>query len=362
MFEPTRKAPAPLVSDLAASLCLVLERQDRQSIRQQLTGRPNIGCGDFGVNDLPLRVSGRQITQRRRALVSNGIGALARGDPEFPELLAGIPDPPLLLYYRGALECLAGIAIAIVGARRASRAGQAFAETLAAELAEAGVVIVSGLALGVDAAAHGGALAGGGRTIAVLGSGAEQLTPLANARLGEQILAEGGLVLSEYPPGTPAAPYRFPERNRLISGLSCGVVVVEANAKSGSLITARLAAEQGREVMAVPGIPGYLNSAGSNRLLKTGAALIERAEDVLHCIGVEGGSGNPVRDVPDASGLSQEQQSLLDLLDGRAQSLDVLASAAGLTEQACAVSLTELELAGFVQRVGGGYIRRPSEF
>ena len=225
------------------------------------------------------------------------------------------------------------------------------------------MVIVSGLALGVDASAHRGALEAGGRTIAVLGSGVESITPLSNAPLGEKILAGGGLILSEYPPGTPAAAFRFPERNRLISGLSRGVVVVEANARSGSLITARLAAEQGREVMAVPGAPGYPNSAGSNRLLKAGAALIERAEDVLHAIGSDLGTG-PVPEGPGRapSGLSPEQQGLLDLLDGRAQGLAELAAAAGLGEQACAVSLTELELLGFVQRVGGGYIRRPSEF
>lgn len=328
-----------------------------QLLTQDLTGRAAIQ-----LHDLPCQIAGRSLARRRKWLEANGVGALAPGEPGFPQLLAGIPDPPLLLYYRGTLDCLEGTAVAIVGARRASQAGQAFSRTLAAELAGVGVVIVSGLALGIDAAAHSGALAGGGRTIAVLGSGPEQLTPLANARLGEQILAQGGLILSEYPPGTPAAPYRFPERNRLISGLSRGVVVVEANARSGSLITARLAAEQGREVMAVPGVPGYLNSAGGNRLLKSGAAVIERAEDVLHAIGAEGGPGRPAREAEDQLGLSPEQQSLLDMLDGRAQPLDELAPAAGLAEPACAVALTELELAGFVQRVGGGYIRRPSEF
>ncbi len=347
-------------SELAAVLSLLLEQQDRKSLRAQFASPAQ--PGPLGIRWLHEQPSRRQIQRRRKVLAAADVGAIAIGEPDFPELLAGIPDPPLLLYYRGALDCLAGIGVAIVGARRASGAGQAFAGALAADLAAAGVVIVSGLALGVDAAAHRGALEAGGRTVAVLGSGPEQPTPLANARLGEQIIAAGGLVLSEYPPGTPAAPYRFPERNRLISGLSRGVLVVEANERSGSLITARLAAEQGREVMAVPGVPGYLNSAGSNRLLKSGAALVERAEDVLHAIGAEGGPGRPLRQTPDGSALSLEQQKLLDLLDGRAQSLDALAAAAGLAVPGCAVALTELELGGFVQRLSGGYIRRPSEY
>lgn len=350
----------------------MLARQDRKTLsaallkNQLLTeGRRQeeaSASGDYLFAGLSRPFSQRRIEQHRGALSALGVGALTKFEAGFPQMLAGIPDPPLLLYYRGKLDCLTGTAIAIVGARRASGAGQAFAGNLAAELAEAGVVIVSGLALGVDAAAHRGALDAGGRTIAVLGSGPEQPTPLANAPLGERILTEGGLILSEYSPGTPAAPFRFPERNRLISGLSRGVVVVEANARSGSLITARLALEQGREVMAVPGIPGYLNSAGSNRLLKSGAALIEGAEDVLHAIGAEGGPGRPVPELHTSAGLSPGQQALLDLLDGRAQSLAVLAVTSGLAEQDCAVMLTELELGGFVQRVGGGYIRRPFEF
>jgi DNA processing protein len=348
-------------SDLATTLSLLLETHDRRTLRAELLDSSAQTC--FPGNSGRQRLSKRRIAQRKRLLTAAGISALALGEADFPDLLSVIPDPPLVLYHRGDITCLTGTAVAIVGARRATQAGQAFARSLAAALADAGAVIVSGLALGVDAAAHRGALEAGGRTIAVLGSGAEFITPVANAPLGEKVLAGGGLILSEYPPGTRAAPFRFPERNRLISGLSRGVVVVEAAARSGSLITARLAAEQGREVMAVPGAPGYPNSTGCNGLLKAGAALIERAEDVLHAIGSDLGSG-PVAGDPGQTppGLSPEQQGLLDLLDARAQGLAELAAAAGLGEQACAVSLTELELGGFVQRVGGGYIRRPSEF
>ena len=339
------------VSTLAAGLSLLLEQESRKALR----------AGESIASRLR-RLSRGQVSRRQQRLERAGVGMLASGEASFPDLLSGIPDPPLALYYRGATECLDRLAIAVVGARRASRAGQELARVLAGELAGAGAVIVSGLALGVDAAAHLGALDAGGRTIAVLGSGPEQITPLANARLGERIQSRGGLILSEYPPGTPAAPFRFPERNRLISGLSRGVVVVEADERSGSLITARLAAEQGREVMAVPGMPGYPNSTGTNRLLKTGAVLVERAEDVLHALGAEGGPGRPLSKSPETASLTDAQCRLLDLLDGRAQSLDELAVTIGQPSAACAIALTELELAGFVQRVGGGYIRRPSEY
>ena len=340
---------SPSVSERAAGLSLLLEKQSRKALR--LTP-------GFGLDQLQRRTVGRRQAMLNRA----GIGMLADGENGFPDLLADIPDAPLALYLRGDPAALQGTAIAIVGARRASRTGQELARVLAAELAGAGVVIISGLALGVDAAAHQGALDAGGRTIAVLGSGPEQITPLANTRLGERILGNAGLLLSEYPPGTPAAPFRFPERNRLISGLSLGVVVVEADERSGSLITARLAAEQGREVMAVPGVPGYPNSTGTNRLLKTGAVLVERAEDVLHAIGAYGGPGRPIPNPPNVEKLTMEQRKLLDLLDGQARNLDELAGAVSEPVSACAIAMTELELEGFVQRVSGGYIRRPSEF
>jgi DNA processing protein len=303
---------------------------------------------------IPSAVSGL-----RDRLSASGIGILGFGEPDFPPALAAIPDPPLVLYYRGRLDSLPETAVAIVGARRSSRAGREIARVLAADLANAGIVVVSGLALGVDAAAHDGALKGGGVTIAVLGSGPDRIQPLANIPLAERILEGGGLIVSEYRPGTEGAPYRFPERNRLIAGLSRGVVVVEASERSGSLITARLAAEQGREVMAVPGAPDYVNSAGANRLLKNGAALVESAEDVLLAIGAELDGVRRLLAGRPEPGLTPEQQVLVDLLDGRAQGLDELSLTAGLPLEDCAVLLTELELSGIVQRLAGGYIRRP---
>lgn len=307
------------------------------------------------------------IARRLEECRAHGIGLLCADENGWPERLTAIPDAPRLLHYRGAIELLDRTAIAIVGARRASRAGTAFAEALAGSLAAIGVVVVSGLALGVDAAAHRGALDAGGATLAVLGSGVDRTQPVSNAPLARDLLLGQGLLISEYPRGTPAAPFRFPERNRLIAGLSLGVVVVEASARSGSLITARLAAEQGREVMAVPCTPGLANAAGTNRLLKQGAALIESAEDVLNALGrdLPGGLSGPVPSGPapaDTNGLTPELVRVLDRLDGRAQNLDSLVSSTGLDAQACVIALTELELGGFVQRLTDGYIRRPSAY
>jgi DNA processing protein len=226
---------------------------------------------------------------------------------------------------------------------------------------------VSGLALGIDGAAHRGALAGQGQTIAVLGSGLNRVQPQSHLPLGRQILTAGGLHVSEYPLNLPAAAHQFPERNRLISGLSAGVVVIEAGARSGSLITARLAAEQGREVMAVPGAPGLANSAGVNRLLKAGAALIETVDDVLDALGLHLEPAHFDRELANRPGirtpeLSPELARVLDALNGQAVDAELLAAQLNLALTDCTVRLTELELAGFVQRVPDGYIRRPSEF
>lgn len=365
-------------ADEAAALALLLERNDRQTLKKRLLDRasePDPDSIDASLPAVSLLEEEARLrlppgSWRRRVLgrcqarhEAAGVTLLCPRHGEFPERLAAITDAPLLLHCRGDLAALKRPAIAIVGARRASRTGRETAERLAAELARAGAAVVSGLALGVDAAAHRGALAAGGVTIAVLGSGADRIQPVANAPLAERILEAGGLILSEYSLGTPAAPFRFPERNRLISGLSRGVLVVEAGVRSGSLITARLAAEQGREVMAVPGAPGYANSAGVNRLLKAGAALIETAADVLLAIGADvPGVDEVLSTQAPVDLLTPDQVALLDLLDGRAQNLDGLAIEARMPARDCAVALTELELAGFVQRVAGGYIRRPSEF
>ena len=194
-----------------------------------------------------------------------------------------IADPPPLLYITGTLTEQDELAVAIVGARRATAAGCAMTEELSHDLAGAGMTVVSGLARGVDAAAHRGALAAQGRTIAVLGCGIDRTYPPEHERLRRQI-EERGAILSEVPMGAPPHSHHFPRRNRIISGLSLGVIVTEAAISSGSLITARLAAEQGREVFAVPGFVKEDTSRGTNALLKEGAALIERAQDVIDAV------------------------------------------------------------------------------
>lgn len=280
-----------------------------------------------------------------------------------PECLRVIPDPPRRLYVRGVVETLGAPSVAIVGSRRATRAGRQFAEALAGDLAAAGLVVVSGLAYGIDAAAHlgalragGGALAGGGRTVAVLGSGLDQVYPRQHAALAAEIVAGGGALVSEYPADRSPRKHQFPERNRLISGLSLGVVIVEATTKSGSLITARMAAEQGREVMAVPGPVVSPLSGGCHRLLKSGAALIESADDVLYAVGYDTAERTRKEDEPAPARLA----AVLERVGAETTTLDQVVAATGMALEAAAEALVELELLGFVAAHRGGYIRRPS--
>ena len=286
-----------------------------------------------------------------------------------PERLRVIPDPPRRLYVEGAVDVLGVPAVAIVGSRRATRAGRQFAERLAEDLAAAGLAVVSGLAYGIDAAAHLGALRAGdgalhtgagapgaGRTVAVLGSGLGQVYPRQHAGLAAEIVESGGALVSEYPADRGPRKHQFPERNRLISGLSLGVVIVEATTKSGSLITARMAAEQGREVMAVPGPVASPLSGGCHRLLKSGAALIESADDVLFAIGYDAVERGTARgDAPPA-----RLVAVLEQVGAEATTLDQVVAATGLALEAAAEALVELELLGFVAAHRGGYIRRPS--
>jgi DNA processing protein len=218
------------------------------------------------------------------AIAELGCALIAHGEPDYPQRLAEIADPPPLLVVRGRAELLAAPAVAVVGARNASANGRLFAHGLAHELAAHDLLVVSGLARGIDAAAHEGALAAGAPTIAVIASGVDIAYPSEHAELMERI-AETGAIVSERPLGAVPQARHFPRRNRLISGLSLGIVVVEAAPQSGSLITARLAAEQGREVMAVPGSPLDPRHRGTNQLLRDGATLVESAADVIAALG-----------------------------------------------------------------------------
>lgn len=211
----------------------------------------------------------------------SGVRLLMLGDAEYPELLARIHDPPLLLYLRGQFTEIENLAIAIVGSRNADYYGAKTAHTLATELATSGVCVVSGLARGIDTAAHRGALEAGGRTVAVVGSGLGDLYPPENRRLADEI-AESGAVVSEFPLKTPGIPRNFPQRNRIISGMSLGVVVAQGSIRSGSMITARLAVEQNREVFAVPGKVDSEDHRGCHQLIREGATLIESADHIFH--------------------------------------------------------------------------------
>ncbi len=281
-----------------------------------------------------------------------GIRFVTLEDADYPEPLQHIPDPPLALYYRGSLPLPAGARVAVVGARAATRRGIQVAEHLGRGLAGNGATVVSGLARGIDGAAHRGTLASDtGCAWAVLGSGLLDLYPRQHSALAERIAEAGGAVLSEYVPD--AAPFKghFPERNRLISGLSEGIVVVEAGRSSGSLITARLAAEQGREVMAMPGPVGGPLSAGCNWLIKQGAALVESADDVLVELGYTPAAGQaPAQPPPTLKPVYEAVTSLQ-------ASADEIAVALGMPVEAVTGALVQLELGGFVRLTPGGYIR-----
>lgn len=236
----------------------------------------------------------RQLLATQRWAEAGGQGRgvqhclITLADSQYPRALLEAPDPPLLLYLEGNIELLGHPALAIVGSRHPSAQGAANAKALAAALADAGLTIVSGLASGIDASAHEGALAATGHTIAVLGTGVDRIYPAQNAALAARVRAQGAL-LSEMPLGTPPRPFHFPQRNRIIAGLSAGVVVVEANLRSGSRITARIAADIGREVMALPGSIHAPGARGCHALIKEGAALVESAADILACLAVDGG-------------------------------------------------------------------------
>lgn len=220
------------------------------------------------------------LDNERRLIERLKIRVVALGDKNYPDLLRNIPDAPVVLYVKGQVSVLGNTMLSIVGARRASLYGQTTSQRLAASLASQGLTIVSGLARGIDTAAHRGALQAGGETVAVLGSGLDQIYPGENIRLAEQITEHGALV-SEFPLEAPPTAYHFPRRNRIISGLSLGVVVVEAALNSGALITCDFALEQGREVFAVPGQVDHPNAQGTHRLIQQGAKLIGSVEDIL---------------------------------------------------------------------------------
>jgi len=274
---------------------------------------------------------------------------------DYPKPLRRIFDPPLVLYVKGEYKEEDALAMAIVGSRRASYYGKNQAERLAGSLAKMGFTIVSGMAWGIDSAAHRGALAAGGRTIAVLGSGLANPYPKGNEKLLAEIV-ENGAAISEFPLNFPPRPENFPRRNRLISGLCLGVVVVEAAERSGSLITARWAMEQGREVFAVPGPIDSTTSRGTHRLIKDGAKLVERVEDVIEELGplAEVLTPVPQEEKPGARGLKPEEEKILEVLSpSEPKSIEDIIAETGLTAQAASSVLMVLELRKLVKQLAG---------
>jgi DNA processing protein len=296
-------------------------------------------------------------------LRASGARLLLWGHDDYPRPLAAIRGAPAALYVVGCVEALKAPQLAMVGARSASPLGRAIARELACALTHAGLTITSGLAAGIDAASHEGALAAGGRTVAVLGTGPDRVYPIENAALAERIRATGALV-SEFAPGTPPHRQNFPRRNRVISGLALGTLVIEAGRRSGSLITAQRAGEQGREVFAVPGSIRNPLSLGCHQLIRDGAHLVERPDDVLAGLKFIDGYQRLMTHVamgPAGVPLDKEYEMLLDALGFEPATIDTLVARSGLSGESIASMLLILELEGRIAPYPGGLYGRLSK-
>jgi DNA processing protein len=286
-----------------------------------------------------------------------GLHRVFWSDADYPPMLSAIVDPPPVLWLRGSAAALVTPAVAIVGSRAGSPYALAVAERLAADLAQRGVTVVSGLARGVDSAAHRGALSANGITIAVLGCGGDLVYPAEHRGLAREIAASGA-VISELAPRTAPLPMFFPQRNRIISGLSRAVVVIEAGEKSGSLITARCALEQGRDVLAVPGNVLNGRNRGGHALIRDGAKIVETADDIVEELGVGFAPGGSVDATDRGAGRQAADPVLASLAPGETFDLDGLAARTGLPAARLLPRLFELELQGLVARTGGGRFLR----
>lgn len=287
-------------------------------------------------------------------LHSRGITLSLREDADFPPLLGEIPNAPWAIYRLGVPPA-EGPAVAIVGGRKATQTGLALAREFGEKLGAAGVTIVSGLALGTDAAAHEGALRSGAPVIAVIAGGLDDVSPRTNLRLAERILRAGGAIISEYPPRTEPLPYRFLERNRIVSGLSRGVLIVEASLRSGSLVTARFALEQNRDIFVLPGPARHPNYGGSHKLIRAGAELVTEPAELLASLGITpaGPAGSAA-----GAGESPEEQLILDLLSAAACPLDIdkIIEGTNLNTQIAVRTLSFLIIKQRVREEPAGYV------
>ena len=315
----------------------------------------------------------RQLVESRRQIdvqaelaqyKASGVNVVAESSDDYPAVLRKIPDPPGVLFVRGQILPSDGLAVAIVGTRHATQYGVAQADRLAAGLARAGYTIVSGLARGIDAVAHRGALKAGGRTLAVLGSGVLNIYPPEHSQLAEEVIARGA-IMSENPPYSPPLPGAFPQRNRIVTGLCLGLIVVEAAERSGALISARHAMEQGREVFAVPGRVDSRMSRGCHKLIRDGAKLVETVDDVLEELGplatptpLAGQAGEqPIRH-PAELQLNEPEKIVLAAIGDDPLSIDEVAVASGLPVHNVLSTISVLEMRRLIRRLGGNRVMR----
>jgi DNA processing protein len=335
-------------------LCMTLDHAVALSLLENL---PRVNLSERLRNDPALLEQATPLLEHARVVREHAerqaIRVVAWNDHDFPTSLATLTDLPPVLWYRGQLAVAESPAIAIVGSRAASSVAIETATRLATAIAAAGITVVSGLARGVDSVAHRGALESG-RTIAVLGSGVDRVYPAEHLELAKEIAREG-LVVSEFPPGAPPFPHHFPMRNRLISGLSLGVVVIEASEKSGSLITASCALEQGREVMAVPGNVLSGRNKGGHALLRDGAKIVETADDIVRELGWMRSPGSAAgQQINNCRVVASGDPLILGMAPGQPYDVDELTTLSGLETRRLLARLLDLELCGFVRRAGGG--------
>lgn len=371
--------PFPIHDDVAAELLLAMVPGVGPRLRKTLIEHFGSASGALAAAPSDLRAVpgigvklGRAIAVGREAIDVAGelelcrehhIRLLAESQPDYPQLLRTIYDPPGILFVRGSILPSDGLAVAIVGTRHATPYGLAQAERLAGGLARAGYAIVSGLARGIDAAAHRGALKAGGRTLAVLGSGVLNIYPPEHERLAGEVIAQGA-VISESPPRSPPLAGAFPQRNRIVTGLSLGVIVVEASDRSGALISARHAMEQGREVFAVPGRIDNRMSRGCHRLIRDGAKLVESIDDVLEELGplaiatpMAQGDGREIRH-PVELQLNEPEQAVLAAISDEPITIDEVVVACGLPVPNVLATISVLETRRLIRRMGGNRVMR----
>ncbi|MDI6744707.1 MAG: DNA-processing protein DprA [Thermodesulfovibrionales bacterium] len=342
----------PDIGPVTAKKLLVIYKKPEAVFKAPYKELANIrGIGSAKAKNIKGYSSWARIDIQLKKLDATGIKIVAFSNKDYPEMLKNIEDAPIVLYIKGTIQKEDRYAVAIVGSRKYSSYGKLAAEKLSSELSSRGFTIVSGMARGIDTLAHAAAVNSGGRSIAVLGSGIDVPYPPENRGLMEK-LAVSGCVISEFPPGTPPEKENFPKRNRIISGLSLGVLVVEATADSGSLITATYAVEQGKEVFAVPGNINSANSKGTNDLIKKGAKLVQSSEDVIEELApiLKGYIGT--REKANVE-LSVEEKRLCDIMTAEPKHVDMLSRESTMPAQKVLGILLSLELKGIAKQAEG---------